>query len=94
MKIVTAQIEIAAANPAQNFEKIRNSVAKAKEMGADVVVFPELAVCGAFTADKLDEDDFVADCEYYNQQIADLADGSIAIIFGSVTSFKTIFCQK
>ena len=94
MKIVTAQIEIAAANPAQNFEKIRNSVDKAKEMGADVVVFPELAVCGAFTADKLDEDDFVADCEYYNQQIADLADGSIAIIFGSVTSFKTIFCKE
>ena len=94
MIIITAQIEISAANPAQNFEKIRASVARAKEMGAQVVIFPELAVCGAFTADKLDEDDFVADCEYYNQQIADLADGSISIIFGSVASFKSVFCKE
>ena len=94
MKILYAQTEITSGKPAQNYARCLETVAKAKEAGADLLIFPELVIPGKLLGDILDEDDFVADCEYYNAQLAAQSDNKLSIIFGSITFYETIFGKE
>lgn len=94
MKILYAQTEITSGKPAQNYARCIETVAKAKEAGADLLIFPELVIPGKLLGDILDEDDFVADCEYYNAQLAAQSDNKLSIIFGSITFYETIFGKE
>ncbi|MDX9749794.1 MAG: carbon-nitrogen hydrolase family protein [Flavobacteriales bacterium] len=46
LKIALVQMHIAPSDPLKNLERIEALTAQAKEQGADLVVFPEDAVCG------------------------------------------------
>lgn len=94
MKILYAQTEIATGRPAQNYARCLETVAKAKDAGADLLIFPELVIPGKLLGDILDEDDFVADCEYYNNQLAAQSDNKLSLIFGSITFYETIFGKE
>ncbi len=59
MKIAIAQINSYIGDFAGNSEKIRLWTEKAREQNADMVLFPELAVCGYPPMDLLDQDRFV-----------------------------------
>lgn len=82
MKIALAQINVHVGNFAANEAIILDYVAKAKNGGADIVVFPELATVGYPPRDFLDFEDFIEEGEAMVKRIAKAADG-IAIILGS-----------
>ena len=82
MKLALAQINVHVGNFASNLEKMLGYVASAKEQGADVVVFPELATTGYPPRDFLEFDDFIDKAEEVVNELAKAAEG-IAIMVGS-----------
>ena len=62
MKIALAQINVHIGNFEANFNKIANFINDAKKQQADIILFPELSVCGYPPRDFLDFDDFVDKC--------------------------------
>ncbi len=60
MKIALAQINPTVGDFAGNTRKILEYAERAQGMGAELVVFPELAVCGYWPADLLEKTAFVA----------------------------------
>ena len=82
MNIAIAQLNYHIGNFAGNLQKMRNAVITAKEQGADIVCFAELATCGYPPRDFLEFDDFVELAEASVLELAKAAQG-IAIVVGS-----------
>jgi NAD+ synthase (glutamine-hydrolysing) len=81
MKITLAQLNYHIGNFEHNKNHIITHINLAKEKGADLVVFAELAVCGYGSLDFLEYADFIESCETSAQQIAKHCVG-IACILG------------
>ncbi len=60
MKIALAQVNPTVGDFSGNTKKILEYASRAEALGVDLVVFPELAVCGYPPADLLEKDAFVA----------------------------------
>jgi NAD+ synthase (glutamine-hydrolysing) len=84
MKIALAQLNYHIGNFEQNEEKIIHAIQKAKQGGADLVVFAELAISGYPPRDFLEFDDFINKCVAGIQRIAAQCLGIAAIIGGPV----------
>lgn len=63
MKIALAQINTTVGDFDGNAERILGFAARAHEQGANLVVFPELALCGYPPRDLVERPDFVERCE-------------------------------
>lgn len=70
MKIALAQINTTVGDFAGNSERIFQFARKAQEGGAQLVVFPELALCGYPPRDLVERPDFVERCESELHQLA------------------------
>jgi len=70
MKIALAQLNYHIGNFEYNTQKIIHHIRQAKDTGADLVVFAELAICGYPPRDFLEFDEFVDLCETAVNQIA------------------------
>lgn len=70
MKIALAQLNYHIGNFKANTEKIINGIKTAEKLGADLVVFSELCVCGYPPRDFLEFDDFINQC---TKAIAEIA---------------------
>ncbi|MCH8329915.1 MAG: NAD+ synthase [Bacteroidetes bacterium] len=84
MRITLAQLNYHIGNFESNFEKISKAVEKAVAEKADLVVFPELAVCGYPPRDFLEFEDFIDKCRNTINKIA-AQSGDIGIIIGAPT---------
>lgn len=82
MKIALAQLNYHIGNFEDNTSKIIEMAQKAAAMGADLIVFAELALSGYPPRDFLEFDDFIDKCELSARQIADSCP-NIALIVGS-----------
>lgn len=82
MKIALAQLNYHIGNFEMNSAAIIGQIQKAKDAGADMVVFAELCVCGYPPLDFLDYSYFTEQSEKAVQQIAEASKG-IAVIVGS-----------
>ena len=82
MKIVLAQQNYHIGNFEENTQKIIGAIRAAKEQGADLVVFSELAVCGYPPRDFLEFEDFIQACYRSVDLISEHAD-SIGVIVGA-----------
>jgi len=82
MKIALAQQNYHIGNFEDNTRKIIEGIKKAKEQGADLVVFSELCVCGYAPGDFLEFPDFINKCYEAIDQIKQHAD-SIGVLIGS-----------
>lgn len=81
MKIALAQLNYHIGDFKHNENQLIKHINLAKEKGADLVVFAELAVCGYGSLDFLEYTDFIERCETSAQQIAKHCVG-IACILG------------
>lgn len=81
MKILVGQLNFTVGAVVANVDKMCRSVSAAKQAGVDLVVFPELALCGYPPEDLLLRDDFLALCERELARLSTYADG-IAIVVG------------
>jgi NAD+ synthase (glutamine-hydrolysing) len=82
VKIALAQLNYHIGNFQFNTEKIIAHVNLAKEQGADVVVFGELAVCGYPPRDFLEFDDFIEQSLAAIRKIADASQDITTIVGG------------
>jgi NAD+ synthase (glutamine-hydrolysing) len=80
MKIALAQLNYQIGNFEFNTKKIVDHLVKAKEQGADLVVFAELAICGYPARDFLEFEEFIDLCEQSAQEIAKHTFGVACII--------------
>ena len=84
MKIALAQINVIIGDFESNTRKILNYISRAKEQGADMVIFPELATTGYPPRDFLEFTDFIEKAEWCIEQIKQATD-NIAVVIGSPT---------
>ncbi|MXV53030.1 NAD+ synthase [Pedobacter sp. HMF7647] len=84
MKIALAQLNYHIGNFESNTDKIIAAIEKGKQLGADLVVFAELSVCGYPPRDFLEFTEFIELCENSAKQIAAATSG-IACIIGLPT---------
>jgi NAD+ synthase (glutamine-hydrolysing) len=84
MKIALAQLNYHVGDFESNTAKIIGHIKKARENGADLVVFSELCVCGYPSRDFLEFNEFIGLCESSAQKIAAECTG-IACIIGLPT---------
>ncbi len=84
MKIYLASINPVVGDLKYNFQKIIETINKAKDLNVDLVVFPELSLLGYPPLDLLDKKTFIDEAISYHQKIANECD-DIGVIFGSVT---------
>ena len=84
MRIAMAQLNPLIGDFNGNTLKIIDFIEKAKKAGAELVVFPELAIMGYPPRDLLDKRGFVVDSIRYWERIANASKG-IGVIFGAVS---------
>jgi NAD+ synthase (glutamine-hydrolysing) len=86
VKIALAQIDPTVADFRGNAARILQNVREAERRGADLVVFPELCICGYPTGDFVEKPSFVKFAEETAEQIAREATTgkSIAVICGTL----------
>lgn len=82
MKIALAQQNYHIGNFESNTQKIISGIEKAKQSGADLVVFSELCVCGYPPRDFLEFEDFINKCYESVDRIREYADG-IGVLIGA-----------
>jgi NAD+ synthase (glutamine-hydrolysing) len=82
MKIALAQLNYHIGNFESNQRKMLESIEEAKEAGADLVCFAELATCGYPPRDFLEFDDFIEKSNKVVEKLADAARG-IAVVVGA-----------
>ena len=70
MKIALAQLNYHIGNFENNTKHIIENIALAKNKGADIVVFAELAICGYPPRDFLEFTDFITQCDAAAHEIA------------------------
>ena len=76
MRIALAQINPTVGDFSGNLEKIRAYTERAVEQGAELVMFPELSICGYWPADLLEKDSFVKRAEECLRSVAELTRGA------------------
>lgn len=84
MKIAIAQLNYIIGDFEGNTSKMLNAVEVAKDQGADIVAFSELATCGYPPRDFLEFDDFIRKSNKSVEKLKEVS-GDIAIIVGSPT---------
>ncbi len=84
MRIAMGQINPLIGDFNGNTLKICGFIEKAKKAGAELVVFPELAIMGYPPRDLLDKHGFVADSIRYWERVASSTKG-IGVVFGAVS---------
>jgi len=80
-RIALAQVNLTVGDFAGNAARIRDRVARARALGADLVVFPELAVTGYPPRDLLDQPAFVARAQEALRDLARPAEWSRGVSF-------------
>lgn len=81
MIIAIPQINYSTGDIQGNSEKIIRAIQKAQKAKAELIVFPELAICGAMPLDFLEREDFIHECRMAIDKIA-LSCTHIAAVIG------------
>jgi NAD+ synthase (glutamine-hydrolysing) len=90
LRIALAQINTVVGNFAFNTEKIVDNIARSRELGAELVTFPELAICGYPPEDLLFKTGFINENRKSLEQIISACKGITAIV-GFVDSEGDIY---
>ncbi|NTW05991.1 MAG: NAD(+) synthase [Peptococcaceae bacterium] len=83
VNIALGQIRVIPGRPDINVDTMLNMISEARESGADIIVFPEMALSGVMLGDTWEQESFLRDCEEYGNQIIKAAT-DICVVFGNV----------
>ena len=83
VKVCLAQIRVLPGQPAANTETILAAIGAARAQGAELVVFPEMAIPGYLLGDAWERDAFLRECEACGQRIRAASQG-LVVVFGNV----------
>lgn len=82
MRIAVPQLNYHTGDVRKNYEIMLKAIAKGRAEKADLIVFPELAVCGPFPGDWLERETFIDECRLTVDRLAE-ACGPMAAIIGA-----------
>ncbi len=82
MHIALAQVNLHVGNFSHNQHKITEAIDRARSTGADIVIFPELSVCGYPSRDLLFSKAYIAKCLEATDMIAKYCTDIAAIVGG------------
>ena len=85
VSIALAQLNIIPNRPDINTQKIIKEITEAKKRKVDIIVFPEMAVPGYLLGDEWENDSFVRDVEFFNEDIWKSSKG-ITVVWGSLSA--------
>ncbi|MDD3114174.1 MAG: NAD(+) synthase [Anaerovibrio sp.] len=85
LKIAVAQLKIIPGHPGENTDNMLAMIQEAKAGGADMIIFPEMAVPGYLLGDTWEQTAFIRDCQECGEDII-RASENIAVIFGNVAA--------
>src|SRR5271154_1463342 len=80
LRIALAQINATVGDIAGNAQRIRDGLIGARAAGAELVLFPELALTGYPPEDLLLKEHFLRDARAALEDLATAADGIVAIV--------------
>lgn len=80
MKIAIPQLNYRVGDIQNNKEHILSTLSRAKAEKADLVVFAEHAICGAYPQDLLEKESFVNECRMGIEQIAEKCNSIAALV--------------
>jgi NAD+ synthase (glutamine-hydrolysing) len=80
MRIALAQLNFTIGDFENNVRLIKDYIGRAKELHTDLVVFPELCICGYPPRDFLEFNDFIIRCKKAAEEIAVTCKGITAIV--------------
>ena len=80
MRLALCQINTTVGDIAGNSERVRAGIRAARERGAELVLFPELALTGYPPEDLLLKEHFLADAGAALRSLAAEADGIVAVV--------------
>ncbi|MGE1063377.1 NAD(+) synthase [Megasphaera paucivorans] len=83
LNIALAQMNIHAGDPRYNVTVMKKNIAQAKEIGCDMIIFPELAIPGYLIGDVWDQQDYIDECVAFGEELRQLS-ADITIVFGNV----------
>ncbi|HWQ62581.1 MAG TPA: NAD(+) synthase [Negativicutes bacterium] len=83
VRIALAQMEVIPGRPDLNSAAMLAMIDEAHGRGADLVVFPEMAVPGYLLGDTWEQQAFLRDCEEYGRSIVAASRG-LCVMFGNV----------
>ncbi len=87
LKIALAQMNPVAGDLDGNVQKILNWVKCAESQKTDIIIFPEMALCGYPIWDLVNQPDFVEACNLAVKQIAaETKSFNLSIVFGGISS--------
>jgi NAD+ synthase (glutamine-hydrolysing) len=92
VRIALAQINPTIGDFSGNTRKIREFYERAAGQGAELVIFPELAICGYMPGDFLEKDSFLKRCESALHEVAALTagEGKPAVLVGTPLKCETV----
>lgn len=82
MKVTLAQINPIIGDFENNLNKILENISKAEKQGADLIIFPELALCGYPPKDLLLKKQFIEDNKKYLDKLAERIKSEISVVVG------------
>ncbi len=83
MNIALAQMQIFPAEPEKNYRNMGEFIAKAEKAGAELIIFPQLALSGLLAGEYFYQRDFIEDCLFYGEALAKEWPNT-AFIFGNI----------
>ena len=84
MKTAYVQMKISAGHPDLNTKKILHFIDEARAQGADIIIFPELAVSGKMLGETREQELFLRECERCGEEII-AASKDIVVAFGNIS---------
>ena len=96
MKIALAQLNPIVGDFKGNLKKLKLSLAKIGQAGTDLVILPELFLCGYPPRDLLDRDSFIVQCEAGLEELKKLSTlyPETAILMGTITRCQLAHGKK
>ena len=86
LRVAVCQMKVVPGRPDINAGYMIKEIILAKNSGIDIVIFPEMCVPGYMIGDKWEDDYFIKDVQYWNEQICQATRNGVVAIFGSVAS--------
>ncbi len=83
VRIALAQMEVIPGRPDLNCAAMLAMIGEARDRGAELAVFPEMAIPGYLIGDTWEQPAFLRDCEEYGRRIIEASRG-LCVMFGNV----------
>ena len=85
-RIAIAQMEVVVGQPTKNLQVMSGFVKRAKDAGADLIVFPDHCLGGRFLGSRVEDSAFMDYLHGFSDKVRALSDG-ITIVFGNPCRF-------